>query len=87
MEADLATTVLNLKDDTYGFLDFTANIQQIKDNIKYVLYGAIFFGVIASQDVMIYGMSKIGDSGADNLFFQILGFGAAIINGITVIGA
>lgn len=81
---DLSSTITFLKDNFY--LDLTTYEDQIAANAKYLKIGGIISAVIASQDIMNYSLGKAGDSLADSLFAQFLGFSAAIINGIVVIG-
>jgi hypothetical protein len=52
-----------------------------------VKIAGIVSAVITSQDIMNYILGKTGDSLAEDSIAQFLGFSAAIINGITVIGA
>jgi len=81
---DLSSTITFIKDNFY--LDLTSYEDSIAGSMKYVRIGGIVSAVIASQDIMNYSLGKAGDSMAESSFAQFLGFTAAIINGLVVIG-
>lgn len=77
----------NLKDSTYGYVDYTSYTNDLPAVKTYLQYALYVTGALTLQDFVNYLLAKFAPDVAENLFFQIYQFGTTLVDLVLLGGA